>query len=414
MYFCLGEAKMKIDIVEYIKEFEAIRDDWNRVYLSDPESNPFLSWSWLHEYLSCRDRWFILALKHQDDSARYDALLPLELTTCEDEESGLFCDELRLIGNGGTGHAGFLSKPGGANEAADAFGRFFLAEDWASIRFDCCCPLSGRLKRLIDAFPDETFVHVSPDEPARPGADGRPLRSMFVKTRTGRNLHDRLNRRSVELVFERATTLHVQGDLDRAEAGYRQVIRTVPGHVHARYGLARLLSDRDDNAEAEYLYRGLAAAVPDDDDIRHRLGDAQIAQGSYREASATFGDLLARQPHLGIVRYKLAVTLLAAGRKDTAIAVFQSFDNVASDDADHVRCKLKAREILTRLHVASHLEKEETALRPACLEPDDGAPSVRFLTATPLLLQPSLPGGAWARLHAGPSPYDGRGSRLKH
>ncbi|MBP1887633.1 tetratricopeptide (TPR) repeat protein [Ensifer mexicanus] len=373
--------------------------------------------------MSRREQWFILAFGQEQTDHRYDAFLPLEVTTLQDDDTGLFSDQLLMIGNRDSGESGFLCMPGLENAAADAFAGFLMSESWTSMRFERCEPSSARLEHLLQAFPDGPLSRSSEDR-ARGEIDKGPVHSVLIRTRTGRNLHDRLNRRSVGFVFERAMALHAEGKLDVAEAGYRQVIRTIPGHVQARYALAQLYSDRGDHAEAEYLYRGLLATLPDADEILHRLGDTQMEQGSYGEASKTFEKLVGRHPHRGILRYKLAVTLLAAGRRDTAIAVFLSFDEVASDDSDHIRCKLKAREVLRRLEPVCGMEEQsEVQQQRISFEPTGllfgysvpvAVPSARFQTLAPWLLEPSLPSGAWAHLHARSGDRDCKCSRLKH
>ncbi|MCA1407529.1 tetratricopeptide repeat protein [Ensifer sp. IC3342] len=414
---------MIIDVIGYAREFEKIRENWNRVYLSDPESHPLLSWNWLNEYFSCRERWFILAFRQEQTDNRYDAFLPLEVTTLQDDDTGLFSDQLLMIGNRDSGESGFLCMPGLENEAADAFAIFLMSESWTSMRFELCETSSARLEHLLQAFPGGPLARSS-EYRARGETDEDPVHSVLIRTRTGRNLHDRLNRRSVGFVFERAMALHIEGEFDAAEAGYRQVIRTIPGHVQARYALAQLCSERGDHAEAEYLYRWLLSALPDADEILHRLGDTQMEQGSYGEASKTFEKLVGRHPHRGMLRYKLAVTLLAAGRRGAAIAAFLSFDEVASDDSDHIRCKLKAREVLRRLEPVCGMEQQpEVQQQPISFEstgPLFGysdpvpVPSARVQRLAPWLLEPSLPSGAWAHLHARSCERDCKGSRLKH
>ena len=412
---------MKIDIVENISLFQQIHRNWNRIYLADQESHAFLSWPWLSEYLSIRERWFILAWKRKRTGKFYDAFLPLEVATYQDEHTGLFCDDILMIGNHGTGRTGFLCIPGLEQEAAGAFAGIIAAENWTSLRFDRCGAGSARLDDLLSAFPDGPFARIDePDEGRRFAACGRPIHSVLVRSRTGRNLRDSLNRRSVDVVFERATALHAQGKLEWAEAGYRQIIRTAPRHVQARCGLARLCNDKGEHSEAEYLYRTLLTAVPDSDEILYRLGDTQIARACYREASKTFEELVVRHPHRGILRYKLAIALLAAGRKDAAIAILQSFDHIFSDDTEHMRCKLRAQQILPRLKNVAYAEEDEAGgdaeQQPISFESTDGwfDRQFRLMTATPLLLTPSLPRGASAHLHAKPQSFGRKGSKLKH
>lgn len=405
---------MRVDIIEHIDDFERIRKNWDKVYQNDPNSHPCLSWERLREYLPSGRRWFLLALRREQSDAHYCAFLPLEVTTYLDESSGLFCDEMLMAGNHGTGRTGLLCTPNLENEAIEASASYIGRENWARMTFEFLDPGSAQLERLFHAFPADRFIRERTED-FKGGVDSPRdgIRRAVVRTRSGRNLRNCLNRRSIDIVFERAMELHAHGELDRAEAAYRQVVQAAPQHTHARYGLAQLCCDRGDYTEAERIYRGMLSTMPHADRILHRLGDTQMVQALYREASETFEDLLGRHPHLGLIRYKLAVCLLAAGQKEAAIAIFLSFGDIASDDPDHMRCKLKSQEAVSRLRMLSAGEPEA----------DRRTPQVRISLARASypsgdwpapLLKPSLPRGVSAHLHARPTPYDRSGSRLKH
>lgn len=167
------------------------------------------------------------------------------------------------------------------------------------------------------------------------------------------------------------------------------------------------MSDVGDYVEAEHLYRTLLPAVPNADDVLHWLGDTQMAQASYRKAGKTFQELLARYPHRGILRYKLAVARLASGQRDAAIATFQSFHDIVSDDANHFLCKTRAQEILIRLMGVAGMEEQEQ-------ETQAHEDANRLTAAAQPLLTPLLPAGSSAHLHATPSIYGWKASKLKH
>ncbi|WP_082555565.1 MULTISPECIES: GNAT family N-acetyltransferase [unclassified Ensifer] len=589
---------MKIDIIDTLEYFEKVREDWDLIYLEDPEAHLFLSWEWLQKYLSHRHRWFILALKQEDDG-RYCAFLPLKVSTYQDDTTKLFCDEIRMAGNYGADYTGFLCRPGLEDAAADTFSAHIGKENWTTLTFDYFSTASSRLDRLLGAFPEDQFVQTSnersnPDNidnticpyvnlpeswedylathmsaqtrqklrrfmrmvEASPdyrithatkdtierdldtlfrlwrikwaerkgskvdrlitftremlldafnqgaldvpvlwyqdqplgvlanlldrqkktvlfcitgrdetwttpspglllhgfairnaiawgyrvydflrgneaykysfGVEERRIRSMRVKTRSGRNLRNCLNPRSIEHVYERAVELHSQGRLDKAEPGYRQVIHTVPTHTRARYGLAQLFDDKGEHDEAEYLYRSLLATMPGAGKIQHRLGDSQMAQGHYAEAAETFEALLARHPLVSLVRYKLGVALCATGRGEEALSIFSSFEDILSDDPDHVRCKLKAQEAVIRLKAALQTPQQdevpEPEQTPVSIPPPQRVlvspkraldASVRLPTAPPLL-QPSLPSGISAHLQSRSNRPGETGSRIKH
>ena len=85
---------MRIDVVESISDLENIRSDWDRVYMSDPHAQYFLSWTWLHSHLLRRGRWFILALRESEPTSPYVAFLPLRIVTHHDPKTGLYTDEM--------------------------------------------------------------------------------------------------------------------------------------------------------------------------------------------------------------------------------------------------------------------------------------------------------------------------------
>lgn len=258
------------------------------------------------------------------------------------------------------------------------------------------------------------------------GVEERRIRSIRVTTLSGRNLRNCLNPRSIEHVYERAAELHKQGRLDRAEPGYRQVIHTMPTHVRARYGLAQLFDDKGEHDEAEYLYRSLLAMMPGAGKIQHRLGDSQMAQGHYGEAAETFEVLLARHPLVSLVRYKLGVTLCAAGRLEDALAIFTSFEDILSDDPDHMRCKLKAQEAASRLQAAMQNLRDDEVCEPeqptvsiappltVLVSPKRPLDASVCLPTAPPQLQPSLPSGLSAHLQARPNRPGETGPRSKH
>jgi hypothetical protein len=51
---------MRIDIIDTVAGFDAVRDNWDQVYRDDPDAQHFLSWTWLKDFLAHRGRWFVL------------------------------------------------------------------------------------------------------------------------------------------------------------------------------------------------------------------------------------------------------------------------------------------------------------------------------------------------------------------
>ncbi|MCY1247674.1 hypothetical protein D9M72_610250 [compost metagenome] len=126
------------------------------------------------------------------------------------------------------------------------------------------------------------------------------------------------------------------------------------------------------------------------------------------------------------MRYKLGVALCANGKGEEALGIFNSFEDILSDDPDHMRCKLKAQEAAIRLKAAMQTPQQDEVPEPA-QTPVSLAPPLSVLVSpkrtldasvrlptTPPLLQPSLPAGISAHLQARPNKPGEAGSRIKH
>jgi CelD/BcsL family acetyltransferase involved in cellulose biosynthesis len=80
------------------------------------------------------------------------------------------------------------------------------------------------------------------------GARERRIHCLAVGTRTGRNLGETLDRRSVPTVLQHATELHRVGNLAEAERGYRQILAVEPAHQAALHGLDRMRAGESDRS----------------------------------------------------------------------------------------------------------------------------------------------------------------------
>ena len=78
------------------------------------------------------------------------------------------------------------------------------------------------------------------------GARERRIHCLAVSTRTGRNLGEKLDRRSVPAVLQHIAELLRRGNLAEAERGYRQILAIEPAHQAARQGLDRVRASKCD------------------------------------------------------------------------------------------------------------------------------------------------------------------------
>ena len=109
-----------------------------------------------------------------------------------------------------------------------------------------------------------TYDFLRGDEPYKYtfAAKDTVINCVLVQTKTGRNLGERLDSRSVGTVFRQATEFHTANQLDKAEAAYRQILKVNPTHASTLYVLGQLQSTKGDHWEAAKTYEALAAVAP--------------------------------------------------------------------------------------------------------------------------------------------------------
>ncbi len=157
-------AAMRIDIIDTIAGFDAVRDNWDQVFMEDPDAQHFLSWIWLKNYLSRRRRWFILALRERDPEAPYVAFFPLRLITHLNEKTGLFYDEIIMAGNFAADYTGFIVRPDYEHHAIAGFASFLKHQNWTDLKLEYFSGPAGRREKMIEALkgPKVMFRDSSP------------------------------------------------------------------------------------------------------------------------------------------------------------------------------------------------------------------------------------------------------------
>ena len=92
--------------------------------------------------------------------------------------------------------------------------------------------------------------------------------------------------------------LQNKGDLDGAEAEYLKAIEIDPQHTGALCNLGFLLrTERNQQAEAEQLFRRMIQLEPDDPNAHNNLGETLKAQGDAAGAKKAYERALSIAPH---------------------------------------------------------------------------------------------------------------------
>ena len=103
--------------------------------------------------------------------------------------------------------------------------------------------------------------------------------------------------RHVYLHYNLGVVLKKKGDLDGAEAECLKAIEIDPQHTGALCNLGFLLrTERDQQAEAEQLFRRMIQLTPDDPNAHNNLGETLKAQGDAAGAKKAYERALSIAP----------------------------------------------------------------------------------------------------------------------
>ncbi|MBZ0164846.1 MAG: GNAT family N-acetyltransferase [Notoacmeibacter sp.] len=181
------------------------------------------------------------------------------------------------------------------------------------------------------------------------GATETIIKSRTVRTRSGRNLGDKLDPRSLLTVFRRASRYHKAFNLERAEKIYRQILDTDPAHAPALYGLGQLQADLGDHHAAANTFGMFTRVAPDRAKGWVRLGDALQELGQHMEAVTAYGEAIKLDPQLLAALYGIGMSLLKLGAVSRAVSAFGAILQRSSGDAKDDATRIKAAQLLGKL-----------------------------------------------------------------
>jgi tetratricopeptide (TPR) repeat protein len=156
------------------------------------------------------------------------------------------------------------------------------------------------------------------------GARERRIRCVRVSTRSGRNLGERLDPRTVPEVLQRTIKLHQTGKMAEAERGYRQVLDAAPRNAQALYCFAQLMTTKGNHALAKRHYKTLLTLKPESCKIWLRLAQSLEAGHQFSEAAQAYREVIGRQPNVAAAHRNLGRMLVKLGRHAEAVAAFEA------------------------------------------------------------------------------------------
>ncbi len=149
---------MRVDVIDTYDEFEALRENWERLYSIDPEAQFFLSWVWLSQlFLRRPDSWSILAARPAGEKSDYVAFFPLRPATRFSRSRGAYINEIYMGGNFWADYTGILCHPGYEEAAIGAFASHLADMDFARLHLEDFRASKQRIALLVDPFPEDAF-----------------------------------------------------------------------------------------------------------------------------------------------------------------------------------------------------------------------------------------------------------------
>jgi len=127
----------------------------------------------------------------------------------------------------------------------------------------------------------------------------------------------------VQDTFGQAAALHQQGRLDEAEALYRQILETEPGHADAHHMLGVGACQRGDLEQGVRLIERAIAASPNDAVFHNNLGNAFRELGRLDDAIRSFAAAAKLNPNLAEAHYNTANIHMHQGRPQGAATCYR-------------------------------------------------------------------------------------------
>lgn len=164
------------------------------------------------------------------------------------------------------------------------------------------------------------------------GVEEMRLHCYVVATRSGRNLGDKLDVRTVSDALKEITELHQAGKLDEAARGYRQILEIDPRNEDALHRYGQLLARKGDHATAKRMFKLLILLRTDTYKPWLLLGQSCEALGQFLDAANAYREVTRLQPAVPGIFNKLANALFKAGRiEDAHKALMTKFGLTAKD-----------------------------------------------------------------------------------
>lgn len=175
------------------------------------------------------------------------------------------------------------------------------------------------------------------------------------KRRTVPDIADELNR---------AVAFHRSGDIEKAESGYRAVLKFDPKHPDALHLMGMIASRKGEFESAVRLIRQAIRRFPASDIYHNNLGNALARLNRPDEAVDAYREALRINPGSVDAINNLATNLKESGRTDEALGCFKKALSINPDSAEVYNNMGNALTDLGQFDAAVDCFRKATALKP--------------------------------------------------
>ena len=165
-----------------------------------------------------------------------------------------------------------------------------------------------------------------------------------------------------------ALTLHQQGQLDEAEAMYREILRSQPRHFNALQLLATIAAQKNNSVDALALFDQVLTINPDHATSWNNRGNALKELKRYEEALLSYGKALVLMPDYAEAYCNQGNTLKGLKRYEEAVASYDQAIIFMPDYADNYYNRGVALQELRRYEEAVASYERAIVLKPDCVE----------------------------------------------
>jgi Flp pilus assembly protein TadD len=176
-----------------------------------------------------------------------------------------------------------------------------------------------------------------------------------------------------DLAVNLATALHRKGQLEDAEATFREAIRFRADNATAHVGLGAVLMDLNQSGKAEDEFAEAKRLKPDDWWIRNAIARVLMDHGDWAAATAQLREAVRHEPGNAFAHDSLGMALFEMGQIDDAMASYREAVRLAPGFVPaqgHL-----GRALLARGELAAALESFRQANHPGSAETSRGFPS---------------------------------------